>query len=213
MDQNRNVSAEFYSPPQCSDTVDNPDPEDIRIDANDPGCYTAGVYDPNDNDETDTLPQCSNDFDDDGDSLADSDDPDCQGSGGYDPDDNNESGSIGVTQCADGLDNDGNGDIDYPADITGCSSASDNDESLPPPPECSDTVDNADAEDLKADAADPGCYTGGVYDPDDNDETNTLPQCSNFFDDDGDGNVDYPEDTGCSDALDDREQNISFIEF
>lgn len=47
-------------------------------------------------------------------------------------------------------------------------------------PECSDTVDNADAEDELADAADPGCHTGGDatvasdYDPNDDDETDVM---------------------------------------
>jgi uncharacterized protein YxjI len=48
-------------PPQCSDGIDNTDPEDVLIDANDPGCHSDGntanpaSYDPNDNDETDYL--------------------------------------------------------------------------------------------------------------------------------------------------------------
>jgi len=41
---------------QCSDTQDNDN--DGKIDAQDPGCLNAqGVYDPNDNDETDPLPK------------------------------------------------------------------------------------------------------------------------------------------------------------
>jgi hypothetical protein len=51
--------------PQCSDGVDNADPEDTVADADDPGCHTDGdaanaaTYDPNDDDETDAaaLPQ------------------------------------------------------------------------------------------------------------------------------------------------------------
>lgn len=45
--------------PQCSDTVDNVDPEDDLADQADPGCHTDGnadnpeSYDPNDDDETD----------------------------------------------------------------------------------------------------------------------------------------------------------------
>jgi len=42
--------------PQCSDTLDNDG--DGKIDAQDPGCINAqGVYDPNDDDETDVLPR------------------------------------------------------------------------------------------------------------------------------------------------------------
>ena len=45
--------------PECSDTVDNADPEDTVADQDDPGCHTDGdagnpaSYDPNDDDETD----------------------------------------------------------------------------------------------------------------------------------------------------------------
>ncbi|HEX4904430.1 MAG TPA: hypothetical protein VFU93_03180 [Acidimicrobiales bacterium] len=62
------------------------------------------------------------------------------------------------------------------------------------PPECSDTVDNADAEDTLADAEDPGCHTdgdaanGATYDPNDNSEAD-APECSDTVD-----NTD-PEDT------------------
>lgn len=44
---------------QCSDKIDNPDPEDTLIDKADPGCHTdgnpnnPGSYDPADDDETD----------------------------------------------------------------------------------------------------------------------------------------------------------------
>ena len=63
------------------------------------------------------------------------------------------------------------------------------------PPECSDTVDNADAEDTLADSADPGCHTdgnaanAGSYDPNDDDETDgpaalagTLPRTGGALD-------------------------------
>ncbi len=39
--------------PECSDGVDNGDPEDTVSDSSDPGCIVNGVYDPNDNDEQD----------------------------------------------------------------------------------------------------------------------------------------------------------------
>lgn len=45
----------------------------------------------------------------------------------------------GSPQCSDGIDNDGDGNIDYPAD-TGCTSESDNTES--PNAQCSDGIDN-----------------------------------------------------------------------
>src|SRR3989344_2114823 len=87
-----------------------------------------------------------------------------------------------VSQCSDGIDNDGDGQTDFPNDI-GCSSPSDNDETNPP--QCSDGIDNADPEDTLADTNDPGCHTDGnpgnpgSYNPNDNDETNAPPgQCT-----------------------------------
>ncbi|HRH30650.1 MAG TPA: hypothetical protein PK886_01095 [Candidatus Paceibacterota bacterium] len=47
-------------------------------------------------------------------------------------------------ECSDGIDNDGDGDIDFPAD-SGCTSSSDNDEDdgvTPPTTQCNDTIDN-----------------------------------------------------------------------
>jgi len=40
-------------PNECSDTIDNTDPEDTAADASDPGCHANGVFDPQDDDETD----------------------------------------------------------------------------------------------------------------------------------------------------------------
>ena len=77
-------------------------------------------------------------------------------------------------QCIDGIDNDGDGLVDFPADL-GCTSASDNTEapnppSEPPPPapQCSDGLDNDG--DGKIDLADPGCSG-----PTDSDETDPPP--------------------------------------
>lgn len=77
-------------------------------------------------------------------------------------------------QCSDGVDNDGDGLVDFPAD-PGCISATDNDEFNAPPaplPQCSDGLDN-DADGL-VDNVDPGCLSGagGAYDPLDNSEVN-----------------------------------------
>jgi hypothetical protein len=87
-------------------------------------------------------------------------------------------------------------------------------------PECSDNVDNSDAEDTLVDSADPGCHTDGnannsnSYDPNDNNETNeggggggNPPACSDDIDNDGDGDIDYPNDEGCEDRQDDSEDN------
>ena len=99
-------------------------------------------------------------------------------------------------QCSDGIDNDGDGQTDFPND-TGCSSPSDNDETNPP--QCSDGIDNDG--DGKIDMVDPSCSSPG-----DNDETNP-PQCSDGIDNDGDGNIDFPNDTGCSSPSDNDETN------
>lgn len=104
--------------------------------------------------------------------------------------------------CADGLDNDGDGLVDYPAD-PGCTSADDNDESNPPPPkQCNDGLDNDG--DGKVDyPQDPGCS-----DLDDNDETDTPPvECNDGLDNDDDTKVDYPADRGCTSATDTSEFN------
>ena len=69
--------------------------------------------------------------------------------------------------CGDGMDNDGDTKVDYPAD-PGCSSSADSDEK-DPPAKCADTIDN-DLDGL-IDMSDPGCSS-----PSDNDETNSVPQ-------------------------------------
>jgi hypothetical protein len=74
-------------------------------------------------------------------------------------------------QCSDGLDNDGDGLTDHPAD-PGCTDASDTDETdptPPPPPQCSDGLDN-DGDGLTDHPADPGCT-----DASDTDETDPTP--------------------------------------
>lgn len=77
-----------------------------------------------------------------------------------------------MPQCSDGVDNDGDGRIDFPNDPD-CDNAQDNSEF----PECSDGVDNADPEDTVADSADPGCHSDGnarnaaSFVPTDDDET------------------------------------------
>jgi hypothetical protein len=58
----------------------------------------------------------------------------------------------GIGPCSDGVDNDGDGAVDYPAD-TGCANADDTTEA--PNPQCSDGLDN-DA-DGRVDGADTGC--------------------------------------------------------
>ncbi|HEV8324018.1 MAG TPA: hypothetical protein VG389_20545, partial [Myxococcota bacterium] len=101
--------------------------------------------------------------------------------------------SGGLAACADGLDNDGDALIDFPAD-PGCVDGADGDETEPP--QCSDGRDN-DA-DGAVDLDDLGCT-----DPDDTSELN--PECSDGIDNDGDGAVDYPQDVDCVSPVDERE--------
>jgi hypothetical protein len=108
--------------PECSDDIDNADPEDTLVDENDPGCHTDGdpnnpdSYDPNDDDETDApapKPECSDDIDnaDPEDTLVDENDPGCHTDGdpnnpdSYDPNDDDET-DVPKAQCSDDLDND-----------------------------------------------------------------------------------------------------------
>jgi hypothetical protein len=71
-------------------------------------------------------------------------------------------------QCNDTIDNDGDGQIDFPND-QGCSSATDTDEAnAPPPAQCNDTIDN-DGDGLIDFPNDQGCSSAT-----DNDETNAT---------------------------------------
>ena len=138
-----------------------------------------------------------------------------------------------VPQCSDGIDNDADGAVDYPADAA-CSSADDNDEN-DFKTQCQDGIDN-DGDGVR-DLLDPGCANNqdnnegdkttqcqdkidndgdGAIDypndyscstPQDNDEANLRSQCQNGIDDDGDGTIDYPSDPGCSNFQDNDEIN------
>ncbi|NNL68007.1 MAG: hypothetical protein HKP30_17295 [Myxococcales bacterium] len=87
--------------------------------------------------------------------------------------------------CSDGLDNDGDGLIDFPAD-PGCSYPGFSLED----PQCQDGVDN-DGDGL-VDLADPGC--AGVLSP------SESPECNDGADNDGDLLADFPADPGCANA-------------
>ncbi len=125
------------------------------------------------------------------------------------------------TECADGIDNDGDGRDDE--DDPGCfanpldpSTYNPNDSTEGDEPGCMNgTNDDGDAH---TDSADPGCHTDGnpndgdnTYNPLDNDETD-LPLCSNGGDDDGDGTADYsgggglPQDPGCGGDPNDNDE-------
>ena len=111
--------------------------------------------------------QCGDKIDNDGDGFTDNRDPDCDARYDY-----NE-----LPQCSDGIDNDGSGDVDYPADVDGCSSPDDDaevdlvigvcgngfDEDLdgltdyPSDPDCSHEFDFTEGNGLKK-GQDPFCF-------------------------------------------------------
>ncbi len=102
-------------------------------------------------------------------------------------------------QCADGRDNDGDGETD--GDDPGCAGADDDDESDDPPPkQCGNGTD--DDQDGAADfPADRGCASR----TDDDESDDPTTECSDDVDNDQDGFTDFPADPGCGSALDDRE--------
>jgi hypothetical protein len=113
-----------------------------------------------------------------------------------------------VTDCRDGLDDDGDGAIDYPAD-PGCASASDPSERSPLRP-CDDGADN-DGDGWVDVGGDPVCQTG--------DWASEAGRCQDGIDNDGDGGIDFdggasrhggvaiaPPDTYCTVAWRDRER-------
>jgi hypothetical protein len=71
-------------------------------------------------------------------------------------------------ECSDGVDNDGDGQTDFPND-PGCESANDDDETDPAAPECSDGIDN-DGDGKTDFPNDPGCESAN-----DDDETDPSP--------------------------------------
>ena len=107
-------------------------------------------------------------------------------------------------ECSDGIDNDGNGLVDYPAD-PGCTSADDDTEfGGIVTPECSDGIDN-DGNGLVDYPADPGCTS---FDDDSEFGGIVTPECSDGIDNDGNGLVDYPADPGCTSFDDDTEGGV-----
>jgi hypothetical protein len=107
-------------------------------------------------------------------------------------------------QCNDGIDNDGDGTIDFPDD-PGCTSASDETEDSPTSPQCNDGRDN-DNDGLIDYPADPGCFAPQQDDEiDDCPSGPNCPECANDKDDDMNGSMDYPDDPGCTSASDSTE--------
>ena len=98
-------------------------------------------------------------------------------------------------QCADGIDNDGDGATDFPSDFS-CSSEEDNDETNPK--QCEDGIDND--SDRLVDLNDPGCTNSQG-----NNEGRATSQCQDGIDNDRDGAKDFPLDKSCSSKTDHSE--------
>jgi hypothetical protein len=101
-----------------------------------------------------------------------------------------ELGPVVGAPCEDGVDNDGDGYVDFPGDA-GCDGPSDWSEGLAVL-ECEDGVDNDG--DGAIDLDDFGCQGQGDF------SERTAPDgiaCDDGIDNDGDGSIDYPGDAGC----------------
>ena len=111
-------------------------------------------------------------------------------------------GAVPVTQCSDGIDNDGNALVDYPDDPN-CTDANDNEEfdnNPPAIPQCSDGLDN-DSDTLIDFPDDLGCLDANdFYEVD-------IPQCLDGIDNDNDGLIDFPADPDCTGYSDNDESN------
>ncbi|MEO8700209.1 MAG: hypothetical protein ABI867_09200 [Kofleriaceae bacterium] len=107
-------------------------------------------------------------------------------------------------QCSDGVDNDGDGTIDFPADL-GCEGPADNTEDSQRKAACEDHRDNDG--DGKADyPEDPGCIIPqSDSEEDDCPDGPACPQCGNGRDDNNNGVIDFPADPGCESAGDPTE--------
>ena len=112
-------------------------------------------------------------------------------------------------QCSDGVDNDGDGKIDFPADPDCTGPTDDSEAGNAGRPECSDGVDNDG--DGKIDfPADPGCTSRndnseGSDGGNEGADRRGDAECEDGRDNDGDGLVDFPNDPGCTSRNDDSE--------
>jgi hypothetical protein len=104
--------------------------------------------------------------------------------------------------CEDGVDNDSDTFIDYPAD-TGCASAADDDETNAAVA-CADGIDN-DGDTFTDWPDDVGCSSAA--------DTNELgtSQCDDGSDNDADTDIDFPDDAGCTDPGDNDEANTGTL--
>ena len=138
-----------------------------------------------------------------------------------------------VTDCNDGLDNDGDGVVDTmdpgcafnggleAPDPPACRDGRDNDgdgvidmddpgcseladaDETDPVRACNDGIDND--EDGLVDLMDPGCDSGV------DDDEQHLAACADGKDNDGDGKYDYPNDPGCQSGIDPTEEDPSVL--
>jgi len=214
MDGSESEDAEITDPAVCSDDIDNDG--DGLTDSADPGCEDdedvserdallscddgfdndldgdidfgtdAGCDDALDPSES---PVCSDARDNDGDGLIDLADAGCQ-----DADDSSETSSLA---CDDGVDNDMDGETDYPSD-PGCSSVSDDSEAAT----CEDGQDN-DGDTLIDFPSDPGCAAAN-----DSSERDGDTDCDDGVDNDSDNETDFPADDGCADPSDTSELGV-----
>ncbi|MBW2313573.1 MAG: thrombospondin type 3 repeat-containing protein [Deltaproteobacteria bacterium] len=164
------------------------DPNQEDLDRNGVGDACNDLEDPDGDDLADPFDNCPftanpGQLDTDGDGVGDHCD-NCvrdpnpeQGNADGDP-----RGDVCDYACADGLDNDGDGFTDFPADY-GCVAPGFPRED----PECRDGIDNDG--DGHIDFDDPGCK--GSVNPEED------PACDDGLDNDGDGLVDWPQDPGC----------------
>jgi hypothetical protein len=107
-------------------------------------------------------------------------------------------GGSGAAECADGLDNDGDGAVD---DADAACAAGATQEADDPPPACDDGVDNDG--DGATDLEDPDCASAS----DGTEADDGSPDCDDGADNDGDGLEDYPDDPGCFSPLQDDEED------
>ncbi len=110
------------------------------------------------------------------------------------------------TACNDTIDNDNDGQADYPADL-GCENLLDNDESNTTVETyaCSDGIDNDNDGSIDF-PLDTDCENS--EDTSESGTTQETPLCSDGIDNDNDGTIDYPLDLGCESTNDTDETNL-----
>ena len=135
-------------------------------------------------------PGCSDGVDNDEDGFTDGDDLGCESA--IDEDERDPPAIGGRPVCANGLDDDGDGRIDYPYD-PGCATRGAGDETDPPAlPACANGLDDDD-DGLIDFPSDASCANAA----DDDESGNARVACNNRIDDDDDGHIDHPHDPGC----------------